>query len=128
MADLHRWWYRELGSDANRMLVESFMQLSPRWVLATRTVPYWSLFPTESCLARLWKYLDASEPFDDIFVTLFNNGMHSIGMSTIDDWTAIRRLEKHGAEIVTTEMVLFEWIGSAEHPRFREILALVKLT
>ncbi len=42
--------------------------------------------------------------------------------------TAIRRLEKHGAEIVTTEMVLFEWIETAEHPRFREILALVKRT
>jgi len=40
--------------------------------------------------------------------------------------TAIRRLENHGAEIVTTEMVLFEWIETAEHPRFREILKLVK--
>lgn len=39
---------------------------------------------------------------------------------------AIRRLERHGAEIVTTEMVLFEWLGSAEHPRFREVLALLK--
>lgn len=40
--------------------------------------------------------------------------------------TAVRRLEKHGAEIVTTEMVLFEWLETAEHPRFREILKLVK--
>jgi len=40
--------------------------------------------------------------------------------------TAIRRLETHGAEIVTTEMVLFEWVETAEHPRFRDILALVK--
>lgn len=40
--------------------------------------------------------------------------------------TAIRRLEKHGAEIVTTEMVLFEWIETAEHPRFRDVLKLVK--
>jgi nicotinamidase-related amidase len=40
--------------------------------------------------------------------------------------TAIKRLEKHGAEIVTTEMVLFEWIETAEHPRFREVLKLVK--
>ena len=40
--------------------------------------------------------------------------------------TAIRRLEKHGAEIVTTEMVLFEWLETAEHPRFREVLKLVK--
>ena len=40
--------------------------------------------------------------------------------------TAIRRLERHGAEIVTTEMVIFEWLESSEHPRFREALALVR--
>ena len=40
--------------------------------------------------------------------------------------TAIRRLERHGAEIVTTEMVIFEWLGTAEHPRFRDALALVR--
>jgi len=40
--------------------------------------------------------------------------------------TAIRRMERHGAEIVTTEMVIFEWLGTAEHPRFRDVLALVK--
>jgi nicotinamidase-related amidase len=42
--------------------------------------------------------------------------------------TALRRLERHGAEIVTTEMVLFEWLGSCEHPRFRDVLKLVKST
>jgi nicotinamidase-related amidase len=40
--------------------------------------------------------------------------------------TAIRRMERHGAEIVTTEMAIFEWLGTAEHPRFREASALVK--
>jgi nicotinamidase-related amidase len=39
---------------------------------------------------------------------------------------AISRLERHGAEIVTTEMVIFEWLERVEHPRFREALALVK--
>jgi len=39
---------------------------------------------------------------------------------------AIHRMERHGAEIVTTEMVIFEWLGTAEHPRFREAMALVK--
>lgn len=40
--------------------------------------------------------------------------------------TAIRRMERHGAEIVTTEMVVFEWLETAEHPRFRDGVALVK--
>ena len=39
---------------------------------------------------------------------------------------AIRRLERHGAEIVTTEMVIFEWAETAEDPRFRDALALVR--
>ena len=39
---------------------------------------------------------------------------------------ALERLARHGAEIVTTEMVLFEWLESAEHPRFREVVALIK--
>ena len=39
---------------------------------------------------------------------------------------AIRRMERHGAEIVTTEMVMFEWLGTADHPRFREVVSLVK--
>jgi len=39
---------------------------------------------------------------------------------------ALRRMERHGAEIVTAEMVVFEWLGGADHPRFREVLALVK--
>lgn len=40
--------------------------------------------------------------------------------------TAIRRIAQHGAEIVTTEMVLFEWLGSADDPRFRDVVALIK--
>lgn len=38
---------------------------------------------------------------------------------------AIRRMERNGAEIVTTEMVVFEWLGTAEHPRLRDMIALI---
>jgi hypothetical protein len=40
--------------------------------------------------------------------------------------TAIRRMERHGAETVTTEMVVFEWLETAEHPHFRDAIALIK--
>ena len=39
---------------------------------------------------------------------------------------AFDRLAGAGAELVTTEMVAYEWLRSAEHPAFREVLALVK--
>ncbi|MFM8692955.1 MAG: isochorismatase, partial [Limnohabitans sp.] len=31
-----------------------------------------------------------------------------------------------GAELVTTEMVAFEWIRSAEHPHFKFMQSLIK--
>ena len=39
---------------------------------------------------------------------------------------AMRRLAAHGAEIVTTEMVLFEWLRTAAHPQFRAISQLIR--
>lgn len=39
---------------------------------------------------------------------------------------AFDRLAGAGAELVTTEMVAFEWLRSCEHPAFKDMLALVK--
>ncbi len=39
---------------------------------------------------------------------------------------AFDRLAGAGAELVTTEMVAFEWIRSAEHPDFKAAQALIK--
>ncbi|MEM9843817.1 MAG: hydrolase [Pseudomonadota bacterium] len=38
----------------------------------------------------------------------------------------IARLNAHGAGIVTTEMVIFEWLGRAGTPAFKKMLTLVK--
>ena len=43
-----------------------------------------------------------------------------------DHTLAMERLRTAGALIVSTEMVVFEWLKSCEHPRFREVLALLK--
>jgi len=43
-----------------------------------------------------------------------------------DKETALRRMERHGAEIVTTEMVVFEWLQTADNPHFRRAVALIK--
>jgi nicotinamidase-related amidase len=39
---------------------------------------------------------------------------------------AFDRLAGAGAELVTTEMVVFEWLRTAEHERFKEVLGWIK--
>ncbi len=39
---------------------------------------------------------------------------------------AFDRLAGAGAELVTTEMVVFEWLRTAQHPLFKEVQALIK--
>jgi len=39
---------------------------------------------------------------------------------------AFDRLAGNGIELVTSEMVIYEWLGDADHPDFRSILQLVK--
>ena len=40
--------------------------------------------------------------------------------------TAVQRMAQNGAEVVTTEMVLFEWLATAEDKRLGDVLALLK--
>jgi nicotinamidase-related amidase len=39
---------------------------------------------------------------------------------------ALDRMRAHGAEIATSEMVLFEWLRDSAHPRFREVQKLLR--
>lgn len=43
-----------------------------------------------------------------------------------DAATAMRRLAHAGAQVVTSEMAVFEWLHDSRHDRFREASALVK--
>jgi hypothetical protein len=38
----------------------------------------------------------------------------------------LERARQHGAQIVTSEMVLFEWLRDASHPRFRDVQKILK--
>ena len=38
----------------------------------------------------------------------------------------LARMQNAGAVLVSTEMVIFEWLADAEHPNFRDALALIK--
>ena len=45
-----------------------------------------------------------------------------------DQETALRRFETAGMILTTTESLLFEWCRTAEHPQFKEISRLAKMT
>lgn len=57
-------------------------------------------------------------------VTIVRDAMGS--RNVVDRDAAIARLDKAGADVATVEMVAFEWLRSSQHPRFRDILQLVK--
>ncbi|MFL5180972.1 MAG: isochorismatase family protein, partial [Microvirga sp.] len=51
----------------------------------------------------------------------------AVGSRRIGDRdAALERARAHGAELVTTEMAVFEWLEASGHPRFREVMRLVK--
>ncbi len=43
-----------------------------------------------------------------------------------DRAAALQRWLQSGSNIVSSEMAMFEWLGSARHPAFREVISLVK--
>ena len=43
-----------------------------------------------------------------------------------DRAAGLQRWLQAGGNIVTTEMAMFEWLGTARNPAFREVLALIK--
>ncbi|WP_152206245.1 isochorismatase family protein [Marinobacter changyiensis] len=51
----------------------------------------------------------------------------AVGSRKVSDRdAALSRLRQNGAQIVTVEMVAFEWLGNSNHPGFRDVLKLIK--
>src|SRR5690606_13904867 len=90
VADFYRWWYRERGLAGDRLLVESFIMLAPRWALRSGSVPYWSVFPVDSSAEALLRYLQRAE-YDVIRVTLFCHGVESVGLAGVPRWREVAR-------------------------------------
>jgi nicotinamidase-related amidase len=44
----------------------------------------------------------------------------------VDHEFGLRRLERAGAILTTSEACIFEWVGGADHPQFKKISALVQ--
>ena len=43
-----------------------------------------------------------------------------------DRLAAVERARAIGADIVTTEMVVFEWLGTSQHPKFKRLASLIR--
>ena len=51
----------------------------------------------------------------------------AVGSRTTGDRDAgVHRIERRGAELVTSEMVVFEWLQTCNHAQSREVLKLIK--
>lgn len=85
--ELYRWWYARLGAPTNRLLVETYAQWDPLWMLRTASVPYWLNFHTEPEKAALENYLNQARPFDHIHINLLSHGVRSPGVVPAADWT-----------------------------------------
>ena len=64
---------------------------------------------------------------------LVASGLHPVvvrdatqSRATASAEAAWQRMQKAGIELVTTEMVVFEWLRQADHPAFRDLSRLIK--
>jgi hypothetical protein len=104
VADLYRWWYQQRGLPSDRLFVQSFVHLQPWWTLRLGVVPFWTVFNDQMSADRLNNYLDTTKPYDEIYMTLFSNGLHALGIGSIDQWRSIlNRARQHGEFIGVDE-------------------------
>jgi hypothetical protein len=85
-AAVYRAWYRELGCDSKRLLVDSFVLLDPYRTIRLRAVPFWLLFCVDRSASVLREFLDREPPFDEIGLMLFSHGTDGVGVVGIESW------------------------------------------
>jgi hypothetical protein len=110
VADLYRWWYRQRGRPADRLVVDSFFLLDPWWTLRTGAAPYWAVFNTEPSVRCLAEYLGRAEPYDEIHAMLLSNMVDAIGGASPAEWRRI--IGKHARR---TSSLL--GVKDSEYPR-----------
>ncbi|MFY2562474.1 hypothetical protein ACN469_33070 [Corallococcus terminator] len=86
VADLYRHWYRDRHMPLGQLLVESSILLEPWWALRTGAVPFWMVLNTRPSARALEHYLDASEPWDALFLMLCSRGVDSLGLAPLQRW------------------------------------------
>ena len=89
VADLHRWWYPQVGIRDNRLLVQSFSMQEPYWALRTGSIPYWTVFSVDTATQLLEDYLKSVPSFDEIYVTMLSHGNKTPDEATVDSLNAL---------------------------------------
>ena len=86
VAELYRRRYADYNRPTDRLFVQSFALVEPWWTQRTGSVPYWAAFNTRPDVEHLESYLRSTEPYDEIWATLFAHGLESAGLASIDRW------------------------------------------
>ena len=56
------------------------------WVLRTGAVPFWCRFNKQPDYQELKRYLCSAEPYDEIFINLFSQGLWSPRVVSVSQW------------------------------------------
>ncbi len=91
VADLHRWWYARHGLPTNRLFAESFALLDPWLAVRTGTVPFWCTFNGNPAADAFERYLERTDPYDFVHLTLISHGTTSIGLAPLERWRGLLR-------------------------------------
>lgn len=89
LAELYRDWYRRLGWEENRLLAQTYTLLDPRATMATGSVPFWNRFHMQPSFDVLSEYLHTAQPYEEILISLFSNGVRSPGLVDLSQWEAL---------------------------------------
>ena len=83
---IYRTWYRDVGHDTKRLLVDSFVLMDPYRTIRLRAMPFWLLFAVERSASTLGKFLAQEPRFDEIGLMLFSHGTEGVGVVNINEW------------------------------------------
>ncbi|MFP4089298.1 MAG: hypothetical protein ACLFT3_03255 [Cyclobacteriaceae bacterium] len=89
VADLYRDWYRQMGREDDRLLIECFALHDPYWAIKSCSVPLWMLFNDGQSADFVENYLKNRPEFDEIYMMLMSHGTESIGLAGIERWDKI---------------------------------------
>jgi hypothetical protein len=97
VADLFRWWYGQRKIKSDTLIADMFFLMDPFWTLRTGSVPFWLAFNARPSINRLKQYLQQTEPYENIYMLPFSNGVKAIDLATQEDMrSALALATKNG--------------------------------